>query len=282
MNEISEPKRKRERSPNYPAISLGPAVEKAKDLYKAEKSYLAPIDTILKHWGYRPKSGAGLVAVAALLKFGLLEDEGSGPARKAKITELGQRIIRDTREESPDREQLLRDAALRPQIHHELWARFGASLPSDSNLHHTLIFEYAFTDGGANEFIRQFKETITFARLNDETEDDMTETSSLPAVIGYAQPVSQPRRVVETVSTYGPTPGGRALSIPISGSDQWPTLYLPSRISEADWTQMIAVLQAMKPGIVATEAVAGTAQGTGRAYDPTVEITNGEKDDAPE
>src|SRR4051794_41034670 len=117
MNEIDEPKRKRERSPSYPAISLGPAVEKAKDLYAIERSYLTPIDTILKDWGYRPRSGAGLVTVAALLKFGLLEDEGSGPNRKAKITEFAQRIIRDNREESPDRERLLREAALRPQIH---------------------------------------------------------------------------------------------------------------------------------------------------------------------
>lgn len=279
MIEIEEPKRKRERSPSYPAISLGPAVEKAKELYKVEKSYLAPIDTILKHWGYRPKSGAGLVAVAALLKFGLLEDEGSGPARKAKVTDLAQRIIRDTREQSPERESLLRDAALRPQIHSELWDRFGSSLPSDSNLHHTLIFEYGFTDGGADEFIRQFKETIVFVGLGDETEDDVMATSTLPAVLGYAQPVSPTRRASETITTHAPIPGGRVLSIPISGSDQWPTLHLPGRISEADWQQMIAVLQAMKPGIVAVEAVAAIAQGTGQAFDATVKTTNSEDDD---
>lgn len=272
MTEIDEPKRKRERSPNYPAISLGPAVEKAKDLYRVEKAYLAPIDTILKHWGYRPKSGAGLVSVAALLKFGLLEDEGSGSNRKAKITELAQRIIRDAREESPDRERLLREAALLPGIHRELWDLYGGSLPSDSNLHHTLIFEYGFTDGGATEFIRQFKETITFARLNDDTDDDEGETSSLPAVIRNTTPVSEPRRVAETVTTYAPAPGGRALPIPIGGSDQWPTLYLPGRISEADWTQMIAVLQAMKPGIVAVAASAQVATGTGQAMEATVRI----------
>jgi hypothetical protein len=249
--DVDEHKRKRERSPSYPAISLGPAVEKAKDLYRVEKSYATPINTMLQHWGYSPGSGAGLVVVAALLKYGLLEDEGSGNARKAKITEFGQRIIRDTREESPERDQLLRDAALRPEIHRRLWERFGGSLPSDSNLHHTLIFEYGFTDNGATEFIKQFRATIAFAELTEDDEPVSTDVI-LPTVVKHAETVTA-RRVSEPVTTYAPTPTGRALPIPIMGSDQWPTLYLPRRLSEADWNQMIAVLQAMKPGIVAAE-----------------------------
>lgn len=270
MTEIDEPKRKRERSPSYPAISLAPAVEKAKDLYRVEKGYPTPIDTILKHWGYRPKSGAGLVAVAALLKFGLLEDEGSGSARKAKVTELAQRIIRDTREESADRDRLLREAAFRPQIHQELWERFGSSLPSDSNLQHMLIFEYGFTEGGAAEFIRQFKATIVFARLGDDEAAEIPEPSTLLSAMSQGQPGRPSRRVPDGATTHAPSPAGRALPIPIMGSDEWPVLYLPGRITEADWNQMIAVLQAMKPGIVAVEAPAGVAQSTGQAFDATV------------
>lgn len=272
-------KAKRERSPNYPAISLSQAVERAKELYKVEKRYLAPIDTVLGHWGYRPKSGGGLVAVAALLKFGLLEGEGSGPARRVKITDVAQRIIRDTREVSPDRDRLLREAALRPKIHRELWDRFGGSLPSDSNLQHTLIFEYGFTDGGAVEFIRQFKATIAFARMNEADEDDTDDFSNLPAVISEAEPPSAQRRPAEHVATYIPANPGRALPIPIMGSDQWPTLYLPGRITEADWTQMMAVLEAMKPGIVAAEAIASSAQEVGQARAATALIPNVEDGD---
>lgn len=267
MVEPTEQKRKRERSPSYPAISLGPAVEKAKDLYRAEKGYPAPIDTILKHWGYRPKSGAGLVAVAALLKFGLLEDEGSAASRKARVTELAQRIIRDTREESPERDRLLRDAALRPQIHTELWERFGPSLPSDSNLQHTLIFEYGFTDGGAQEFIRQFKATVAFARLGE----DADEAGEVPESLGVPpMPAMSTARQAAGGAAGKPSLAGRALPIPIMGSDEWPTLYLPGRITEADWNQMIAVLQAMKPGIVAKDVSPEPAAATGQAYDATV------------
>jgi hypothetical protein len=133
-----------------------------------------------------------------------------------------------------------------------LWERFGGSLPSDSNLHHTLIFEYHFTDNGATEFVRQFKATIAFAKLGDDDDVPPSREVSLPTVVSHAEPVTA-RRVPESVTTYVPSPSGRALPIPIMGSDQWPTLYLPSRISEADWNQMIAVLQAMKPGIVARD-----------------------------
>jgi hypothetical protein len=38
---------------------------------------------------------------------------------------------------------------------------------------------------------------------------------------------------------YGASPGGRTLPIPIVSSGNWPTLYLPGRITEADWKQMM-------------------------------------------
>jgi hypothetical protein len=101
-------------------------------------------------------------------------------------------------------------------------------------------------------------------------------------VVSRVEAATTPRRVAETVATFVPSPAGRALPIPISGSDQWPTLYLPGRITEDDWNQMILVLQAMKPGIVAREAAAETAHGTGQAHDATVQITRGEENDDPD
>lgn len=280
MTETNEPKRKRERSPSYPAISLGPAVEKAKDLYQVERSYLAPIDTILKDWGYAPKSGAGLVVVAALLKFGLLEDEGSGPARKARITEFGQRIIRDTREESPDRARLLREAALRPQIHRELWDRFGGELPSDSNLHATMIFEFGFTDGGAKEFIREYKDTIAYARLTDDDDDHSASPTSYPVAPSASEitAASVPSHagfptVVRRPATAG-VPAPIVLPLPIATSmDRWPSLVLPYRLTKAEWDSMKTLLNAMENGIVEQTAVqAGAAQGSGAAFDASVEV----------
>jgi hypothetical protein len=253
MNESEEPRKKRERSPSYPAIPLGPAVERAKELYRIEKAYLTPTDTILQHWDYRPRSGSGMVALAALIKFGLLEAEGSGTSRKAKVTDLALRIVRDTREESPDRDRLLKEAALKPQIHGELWERYGGSLPSDSNLEHTLKFEYSFTGLGATELIRELRATLAFAHLDEGDEDLEAGPTSYPEPAASGQIRGSAQRSGEAIRHPGANAGEMVLSLPIPGSDKWPSLHLPARITSADWDQMIAVLQAMKPGIVARE-----------------------------
>src|SRR5689334_3352156 len=95
-------KRKKGRSPSYPGIGLQEAIERARIIYRAENRHSAAIDTILSHWGYRSGSGLGLVVLAALIKFGLLADEGSGKGRHARLTEDALKIIQDEREVSPD------------------------------------------------------------------------------------------------------------------------------------------------------------------------------------
>lgn len=270
---------RRERSPSYPAIPLAAAVERAKEIYRQEKSYPAPIDTILHHWGYSPRSGSGMVAVAALLKFGLLEDEGSGSTRRAKITELGQRIVRDARDVSPDRDHLLRDAALLPQIHRELWEKYRGSLPSDANLQHTLKFEYGFTDLGASEFIREFRATISYARLEQGADVEAPDPADYPTEVEHLVPTSRNWMQVGAQNLGQMPPAtvtaGMMLRLPIAGSgpDRWPTLHLPDRLSESDWNLMLVVLGAMKPGIVLSQGT-GHASGVGQAFDATAEATS--------
>jgi hypothetical protein len=158
-------KKHRTRSPSYPAIDLETAIARARELYKKEAMNSASISVILSHWGYDVKSGAGLVILAALIKFGLLADEGSGDKRKARLTELARRIMLDERPTSPERDALIKEAALTPTIHKDLWNQYKGILPSDENLRHELRLEKAFSDYGANEFIEEFKGTIAFAKL---------------------------------------------------------------------------------------------------------------------
>lgn len=288
MTEPFEPKKRRERSPSYPAVSLPVAVDKVRELYQQEKSYLTPIDTILQHWKYSPGSGSGMVAVAAALKFGLLENEGSGRARRAKVSELGLRIVRDTRDESPERDRLLREAALLPQIHRDLWEKYRQALPSDANLKHTLKFEYGFTDLGAAEFAREFRATIAFARLEEGNGEEVADPADYPHQIEHVAPVGGQmflRGATDNlrVSDAGrapvgrlPSHGGMVLALPIAGTgpDRWPSLHLPDRLSNADWELMLKVLDAMRPGIVVSEVKTPveTASGAGQAFDATVRV----------
>lgn len=153
------------RSPNYPGVSLREAVKLAKMLHDAEKGqHLIPKKAIFEHWGYSAKSSSALVALGALGKFGLLKYEGQGDARKGKLTGRALAILLP---DSPHRDEALREAALAPSIHKEIWEHYGGKLPSDSSLSYDLITERKFTQSGAAGFIRQFHSTVEFANLQE-------------------------------------------------------------------------------------------------------------------
>jgi len=196
--------------------------------------------------GYRSaKTGPATVAYSALLKFGLLEDEGSGSARTGKLTPLGLDVLM-----SPDQLPALRRAALTPQIHREMWEQYEDSLPSDESLKYRLVVQGGFTETGFREFIRQYRETIAYAQLpsagslDGETEpsgghdDDHQEETPL-----RDQPPRRQHRqggVSGSVLTIPvPIVGGKSVTI----EGEFP-------ISEAAWAQFLAVLNAMKPGLV--------------------------------
>lgn len=238
-------KKKRERSPGYPGIDLREAIDRARQVYERERKYAAPVSTIFAHWGYKSNSSNGFVILSALKKFGLATDEGSGDKRKARLTDDAVSILIDDREESEERHRLIREAALKPSIHQELWEKYGTELPSDANLKYELRKERHFSEPGADEFIEEYKRTLEFAKL--------AESDKLSEEIGD----KQGRRTVPPPSatiTRGIEHGERrAVAIPIG--DDWPILEAVFPITEDQWQQMITVLEAMKPGLVkATQA----------------------------
>ena len=165
---LREGKRKH-RSPAYPGIDLREALAKAEVIRRMEGKNPAPVSAVLEHWGYKPRSGQGKVALSALIKFGLLEDEGSGENRKVRLTPLALKILLDDRPESPERLEAIRTAALMPAIHKELWGKYQGSLPSDANLRYYLRTERGFQDEAADLFIKQFRSTLAFAQLLDSS-----------------------------------------------------------------------------------------------------------------
>src|SRR5947208_2952028 len=124
--------RKRGRSPSYPAISLKAAVDRARKLWQEEHEYPTALPTIFKHWGYKSTAGNANLVIAALRKFGLVDYEGTGDTRRAKVSKLAVQIL-----DHPDeatRLGALQKAALTPPIHAELWQKYRTQLPSDDAL----------------------------------------------------------------------------------------------------------------------------------------------------
>ena len=161
--------RRRGRSPSYPGIALDTALQRAEQLHDQDGQSPGRASTVLAHWGYGPKSGQGLVVLAALAKYGLIDDQGVGDARRIKVSDRAKRILLDQRDDSPERRQLVQEAALTPPIHREIWQECSGALPSDENLRHSLIFDRSFTESGARDFIRQFRQTVEFAGLRSGT-----------------------------------------------------------------------------------------------------------------
>lgn len=258
-------KAKKQRSPSYPAIGLEQAIARARTLYDHEGRNAAPVAAVLGHWNYSAKSSGGRLALAALKKYGLIEDEGSNEQRKVKLTRLALAILLDDREDSPDRTRAIRTAALAPAINREILDRFPDGLPSDANLRHFLLFDRTFTEAAASDFIPQFRATVAFAGLDDaatlspheedkgsanEPDAPEQEPDVTPPPATQAPPASP--RTPPPAAPQAPPPlpaAHRAVQVPLSGAE-WVTVQGAFPLTEEAWDQMIAVLNAMKPGLV--------------------------------
>jgi hypothetical protein len=155
---------------------------------------------------------------------------------------------------NPDAEEhagAIRTAALLPPIHSELWEKYGNELPSDATLEWELTKDRGFTETGAREFIPVYRDTIAYAKLEASTlgqpQSRGTVWSQDPASDGGdgADDESGPRRRLRMHVS-----AGRATyAVPLA-SGGLVALEGDFPISERDWQQLMAVLNAMKPGLV--------------------------------
>jgi len=250
MAEEGKPATKRARSPSYPAVNLERALELAATFFKAERGNEAPIKTVLTKWGYSETSGGGLVALSALIKFGLLADQGTGTSRKVRLTPTARRILLDERPNSEERLRLIKEAALTPTIYRELWDKYGSELPSDENLRYHLRVERGFEENAAASVIRDYKHTLAFAKLLDA--DTISPSSEDKGGFDEGtEMVHEPRQ---------PLPGSlkadqnrrRPIHLPLPGTD-WATLEAPFPLTSEVWEHMMRVLEAMKPALIRSE-----------------------------
>lgn len=157
--------RKKDRSPNFPFISLENAIARARAFYDEERKGAAPVTRAAIHWKYSPNSSGLIQTVAALKSYGLMSDEGSGADRRLKLTELALRIVLDTRIESLERQEMIRRAALNPSVSAEVHSNWPEGLPSDDTLNHYLVLERAFAPANASRAVKILKENQQLAGI---------------------------------------------------------------------------------------------------------------------
>jgi hypothetical protein len=237
---------------------LAVALSRAKQLYEKEGRNTIPVAAAAADWSYSEKSSSVRSLVASLKQFGLLEEESSRAGREIQLSRLAFEIILDERENSADRDRAIQRAALMPAVHEDLWSRYEGSLPSDATLRHYLLLERGFNDAAATEFIRQFRETVAFADLSRaDVGQPHREGEPQHTVPQSDQGAADLRGGVAVVtaphhgSTQGSSEDQRTVVLPMAGNS-WISLTGAFPISEAAWVQMLAVLDAMKPGLVET------------------------------
>lgn len=175
------PAAKRDRSPQFPYIGLAKAVERIEKIFEKAKRHEVRVADIAGDWKLSPKSSSTDRNVAALLSYGLVEESGSGDARKIKVSDAGWRILDDGR--PGVREKLLAEAALKPPIVAEYARLWGDGRPDDTHSLSQLKFEGGFTEEGAAQFLRVFDETIRFTKGSDSAKAPDTGAEKEPVTI---------------------------------------------------------------------------------------------------
>lgn len=172
----------RERSPNYPAVSIEKAVKDAQALYKRESRTAVPQEVAVKAWGYKGLSGTSRSRLGALRQYGLIEIEKSGSVR---ISTRGMTLsLRSP--DTPEYKTALAEAALTPPVFRDLReTREGAS---DEALLHYLVVEKKFSQEGARRVIEVYRANTNFADAGEDassTGELMPESNSTSPDGGY-------------------------------------------------------------------------------------------------
>jgi hypothetical protein len=160
-----EIKKKRIRSPNFPFIDLEKAVDLVKEIHNGYDRHPVPIEVVGK--AIQVSAGSYLAQhISAFSQYGLINIEGEKEGRKINVSDLAFKIIIDDRHSSPDRDRLLRDAALNPTMFSIIHKRYPNGLPPDTaGLEYELKVEYGFNPKSVNDFIRVFKLTMEFTKI---------------------------------------------------------------------------------------------------------------------
>lgn len=190
-NGSGQPKKKKRRSPNYPRVSLEKALALVGKQHQSDGLQGIPANIAHNRWGYAANQGRAQLREAALKAYGLIKVVGLSKSRNIQVTELADRIIR----QHPDCEKIIKEAALSPPIHREIWEHYEGNLPQDDVLRQFLVWQKGFNDKAVSGFISQFRATISFAKLE--------KGDILPIDRGNGQPEQENGPKPQTPNSFG-------------------------------------------------------------------------------
>jgi hypothetical protein len=178
-----------DRSPNYPIISLADAVGRVQLVYEKERQNKADKMVIAKDLGYGSLNGLSRSIISALVKFGLLAEDGD----QLKVSMDALDILLHS-SGSPERSAALNRAAYLPPLFSELRAIFDGSLPSDENLRAQLV-KRGFNPNTVANVIKSYRDTVLFVSQESQPEPEAAPAKRPGQVMMFpatAAPVAAP------------------------------------------------------------------------------------------
>ena len=188
------------RSPNHPAFDLEEAISKAATVYEKEKRSPTTPKVIAKHLGYNQTTGPGGRAISGLRQYGLIEESGG----HWRISDTGFAILHYP-EDSKERRDAIKRAALSPTLFRELREQYPDALPSDETLTAALL-KRSFNPTAIADLIQNFRSTRALAEGVDVSYTDPAGVNKMP---NPAAEVRLPSLGVQTY-TFALSPDARA------------------------------------------------------------------------
>lgn len=182
------------RSPNYPSIPLGSALEAVRAAYDKDHRNKMSRQVLAKHMGYSSLNGRALGKIGAVRAYGLIEGSGdelriSDDAITALMAPNG----------SPERTEALAKLAQKPALFQELRKDFPGTV-SEENLKFALI-KRQFTPDAAEKAAKSYLATMNLvagvpdAYNPDDDESDVEDEDNGAAARGRDVPPKPPAKV---------------------------------------------------------------------------------------
>ena len=224
------------RSPNYPFITLGDAIERVNRIYSADGTRPITAETAAQHMGYGGLNGASRKVISALRKYGLLAGRGDD----VTVTKDSVTIIQDRElDDQSDRREALMRALTSSSVFADLHERYGAD--SSTIAINSYLAKNDFSKDGAASCAETYKASAEFVVKELEAytpndEDSEEDESDLDAAGDDMNAVNN--------ANQKPPPGVVSTSWPLDSglfAAQW-----PSKITENDREEIKMFLEMLE------------------------------------
>jgi len=169
----------RPRSPNYPSIGLGKAIEAMRPVFKREHRNKMSKLTLAKHLGSNTLNGRMLARIGSLRAYGLVEGRAEGLYVSDDAL-----VLLTAPADSPERQAALERCAFRPGVFQKLHEAFPSreNPQSAENIRYSQIKD-GFTESAAGKAAKSYLATLGLATGNPAlyvSEEEETGTGETP------------------------------------------------------------------------------------------------------